>query len=209
MRRIRVTTILLAMANVALALLVVLLWNRGQARVTEPAQLGVQPLSLPDLAALNSIPMPGVDGTTIREQSVFYPTRAFYRPPAAPVEVSPPEYEMAGTLRLANGIRIAFVKRKADQSSRTLHLGDDLEGWRVQVIDPDRIVVARNEQSAELRAHFGVGGSGLIRGASAPRTFQSGIRVLGAVGSGSMQLGDATSHQLRVFHPPPPPPPKQ
>jgi hypothetical protein len=110
---------------------------------------------------------------------------------------------MAGTLRLADGKRIAFVKRKADQSSRTLHLGDDLEGWRVQLIDPDRIVLDRNEQSAELRSRSGAGGSGLIRGGSTPRTVQSGIRVLGAAGSGPILGAPAGPGQTRLYRPPP------
>ena len=110
---------------------------------------------------------------------------------------------MAGTLRLADGKRIAFVKRKADQTSRTLHLGDDLEGWRVQLIDPDRIVLDRNEQSAELRARSATGGAGLIRGASTPHTVQSGIRVLGAAGSGSILGGATGSGQTRLYRPPP------
>lgn len=214
MRSIRVATILLVMANVGLALLVVLLWKRGQARVSEPAVVSAQPGSLPDLAVLNSVPTRSVDVTTIRDQSVFYATRAFYRPPATPVEVPPPEYEMAGSLRLANGKRIAFAKRKADQSSRTLHVDDDLEGWRVTLIEPDRIVLTQNEQSAELyaRARSGAASSGLIRGANAPRAIQSGIpiqsgvRVLGGGGSGSMRQGDTTtSGQPRLFHPLPPP----
>lgn len=204
MRSLRVTTVSLTLLNVALALLVVLLWNRGQARVTEPERLVVPPLPLPDLAALNSVPMRSVEVATIRDQAVFYASRSFYQPPAAPTEVPPPDYEMAGTLRLADGKRIAFVRRKADRSSRTVHLGDDLEGWRVEAIEPARIVIGHNEQSAELHSNSVASPSGLIRSTGSPHIAQTGIRVLSATGSGAFGgPAHSTSSEARTFHPPP------
>lgn len=201
----RVATVSLTLLNVALALLVFLLWNRGQARVTEPERLIVPPLSLPDLAALNSVPMRSVEVATIRDQAVFYASRSFYQPPAAPVEVAPPDYEMAGTLRLAEGKRIAFVRRKADRSSRTLHLGDDLEGWRVEAIEPARIVIGHNEQTAELHSNSVASPSGLIHGAGGgPHVAQAGIRVLSATGSGTFGgQTQSTAREARTYHPPP------
>ena len=204
MQRLRITTISLTLLNVALALCVVLLWTHGQARVMEPAALIAPPLPLPDLTAVNSIPMPSVDTVTIRERAVFYASRSFYQPPPTPVEVAVPEYDMAGTLRLSDGKRIAFVKSKADRSSRTLHLGDDLEGWRVQTIEPDRIVLDRNEQTTELHSNTVTAVSGLIRGVGAPRTAQTGIRVLGVTGPGAPRsAGQAVSVQARTYRPPP------
>ncbi len=205
MQRPRVTTVLLALANLALLSCVVLFWRHGQARVMEPATLVVPPLSLPDLAAANSIPMASVDVATIRNQAIFYASRSFYQPPPAPVDVAAPEYEMAGTLRLADGKRIAFVKNKADRSSRTLHLGDDLEGWHVQNIEPDRIVLNHNDQTAELRSSTTTGASGLIRGSSAHHIVQTGIRVLGAGGSGAPPVaGSPSSDDARIYKPPRP-----
>jgi hypothetical protein len=205
-KRLRLTTLLLLLLNGVLGVSVVVLWTRGEKRVTEPARLSVPPLALPDMTALSSVPMPSVDIAGIREQAVFYASRAFYRPPAAPTQVPAPEYDISGTLRLADGKRIAFVKRKADQSSRTLHVGDDLEGWHVQLIDADRIVLDRNEQSAELRSGAaGVGTAGLIRGPGAPRALQTGIRVLGATGPGALPLPAlGAARDARLFRPPPP-----
>jgi hypothetical protein len=202
MKRLRITTISLTLLNVTLALGVVLLWRHGQARVMEPATLVVPPLALPDLAALNSIPMPSVDVATIRGQAVFYASRSFYQPPPVPVEVATPDYEMAGTLRLSDGKRIAFVKRKADRISLTLHLGDDLEGWRVHIIESDRIVLDHNEQTTELRSNTVTGISGLIRGASAPPTAQTGIRVLGTARSGAARAAGQASVEARTYQPP-------
>ena len=199
----RITTISLALLNVALASGVVLSWKYGQARVMEPATLVVPTLPLPDLAALNSTSMRSVDIATIRNQAAFYASRSFYQPPPAPSEVAAPEYEVAGTLRLSDGKRIAFVKRKADRSSRTLHLGDDLEGWHVRIIEADRIVLEHNEQTAELRSNTVTSVSGLIRGASAPPTAQAGIRVLGA-GAGASPAAGQGSVEARTYRPPPP-----
>jgi hypothetical protein len=208
MKRLRITTMLLVLCNALLAALVVMLWSRGQARVSEPAHLAVTPLSLPDLAALSSIPMHSVDMTTIREQAVFYESRAFYQPPPVQVEVSAPEYEMSGTLRLADGRRIGFVRKKADSSGKTLHVGEDLEGWRVQAIEPDRIILGLNERNAELRSGAGASVSGLIRGSTAavaPPIAQTGVRVLGAIGAGGLQTpGRTPAGSARTYRPPPP-----
>jgi hypothetical protein len=203
MKRVRITTAFLVLLNAALAASVVLLWIRGQQRVSEPDHLNIPPLSLPDLAALNSVQMASVDVNTIRDQSAFYTNRVFYRPPAVSVEVAAPDYEMAGTLGLAPGKRVAFVKKRADHTSKTLHVGDDLEGWRVTAIEPDRVILVLNEQMAELRNGAGGGiASGLIRGPTAPHIAQTGIRVLGT--TGATQLGSTTgSHDARIYRPPP------
>jgi len=188
MRRIRITTLVLIFANAALASMVVFAWNRGQARVTEPARLSVVPLSLPDLGALNSVPVPGVDVGTLRDQALFYTTRTFYKPPAASTELPAPDYEMSGTLRLADGKRIAFARKRSDRSSRTLHVGDVLDEWRVGAIEPDHVVLDREGQTVELRPSSDSGASGLIRSSSGPQIPQSGIRVLGAARMGSPHL---------------------
>ncbi len=208
MKRLRVTTVLLVLLNVGLSACIALLWNAGQARVAEPQRLNVPPLALPDLTVVDSVPMPSVDVTTIREQAAFYASRAFYRPPAAPVEMPAPQYEMAGTLRLTDGKRIAFVRGKADRASHTLHVGDDLEGWRVQAIEPERVVLQRSEQTAELRSGGATNSPGLIRGGmSAPRTVQTGIHVLGGgvAGSPAPQIPtQGGAREARLYRPPPP-----
>jgi hypothetical protein len=207
MKRLRMTTVLLVLLNVGLSACAALLWSKGQARVAEPERLNVPPLALPDLTVLDSVPMPSVDVTTIREQAAFYASRAFYRPPAAPAEIPMPQYEMAGTLRLADGKRIAFVRSKADRASRTLHVGDDLEGWRVQAIEPERIVLQRSEQTAELGSGRTTSTAGLIRGGmSVPRTAQTGIRVLGGGVAGAAALQTPTqggAREARLYRPPP------
>jgi hypothetical protein len=204
MRTLRPTTILLALVNAGLVALVVFIWNAGQARVSEPEHLLVTPLTLPNLADLNSTPMRSVDVAAIREQAVFHVHRSFYRPPPASQEIPAPEFELAGTLGLPSGQRVAFVRKIADRSNRTLHIGDDLDGWRVQLVEPERVVVTREDKSAEIVDPKATHVPGLIRGASIPRVAQSGPRVLGGpVLAAPGAVPSSTSSQARRYRPPP------
>lgn len=204
MKYIRLTTVLLTLLNGGLAVLVSFLWNGGQARVREPANLAVSPLTLPDLADLNSTSMRGVDVAAIRDQALFHAHRSFYRPPQPSLEIPPPEYVLAGTMGLQDGKRVAFVKKRADQSTRTIHVGDDLDGWRVQLVETARVVVARDAQSAELLDARGDLAHGLIRGASSPRVTETGLRVLGGTASGTSHTSvSSVSAEARTYRPPP------
>jgi hypothetical protein len=204
-RYIRSTTMLLGLVNLGLAFLVIVLWREGQARVLEPGRLVVPPLTLPDLTALDSPPMSSVDVTTIRNHAVFYARRSFYEPPAPSVEIPPPEYDLAGTLGLRDGKRVAFVKKRADHSSRALHIGDEVESWRVEAIDATRVVLARNEQRCELLSKSAKATTGLIHGPTTPRGPQPSLRVLTGTPSGTSQgVPASSSSQARLYRPPPP-----
>jgi hypothetical protein len=204
-KSVRLPTVLLGALNLGLGALIAMLWHGGQLRVKEPETLIVPPLTLPDLSALNSTPMPSVDAATIRDQSVFYVSRSFYTPPPPPVEIPAPAYDFSGTMRLADGKRIAFVKGKTDLRSRTLHVGDDVDGWHVQAIEADRVILDRSEQTAELTANKTASPAGLIRGPVTPRIAQTGIRVLGATDSGTPRSAASDlSARARTYQPPPP-----
>jgi hypothetical protein len=216
------TTVLLFLLNAGLLVLVSFLWRDGERRVAEPAGLAVTPLEQPDLALLNSVPMPGVEVATIRDQAVFYVRRSFYRPPPPSMEVAPPEYVLSGTMGLQEGKRVAFVKRKSDQSSRTLHVGDDLDGWRVDRVETARVVLVHDTQTSEV-VDTRAGGltPGLLHGsASSPAAsvVQTGPRVLGGVGGVGSAVGvgiggiasglsrppvSSVSAQARTYRPPP------
>jgi hypothetical protein len=203
-RSFRLTSGLMIVLNAGLALLVVATWSRGQMRVTEPERLVVLPSTLPDLAPLNSTPMRSVEVETIRDQALFYTSRSFYQPPPRPVELPPPNYEFAGTLRLANGKRLAFLRSRADQTGHTVHVGDDLDGWKVQTVEPDKIVLRRDEQTLDLLGSKQVRSSGLVHGPTAAKTAQTGIRVLGSgAGGGVSAHTSGMSTQPRPFQPPP------
>jgi hypothetical protein len=205
MKRPRITTALLVILNLGLAVSAGVLWKTGQRQVREPVNMVVTPPPSLDLSVLNSVPVPSVEVASIRDQAAMYASRSFYQPPPVPVSVTPPEYELAGTMRLADGKHIAFATRKSDHGTRTLHLGDDLDGWQVAAIEPDRVNLAHEQQFAELRPASAGAGQGLMRGASAPAPPVTGIRVLGGGSSALTPMaargapGDA-----RVYHPPAP-----
>ena len=205
MTKINLTTASLALLNSCLIALTVFAWRNGQQRVREPAQLSIPTLPFPDLTASKTTSMPSVDVAAIRDQAVFHNRRSFYQPPPPSEAIPTPDYDFAGSMGLPQGNRVAFVKRKSDQSSRTVHVGDDLDGWRVQLIDTARILVVRDAQHYELKAASTAGTSGLIRGSTNPSIAQSGIRVLtGQVTSNSRVLNTSMPTQARTYRPPPP-----
>ena len=208
MIRLRRTTVVLTLLNVGLSVLWVRVWSHGQARIREPERVEVSPLKLSDLSALDSNPMHSVEVATIRDQALFYATRSFYQPPAKPQELSPPNYELAGTMRLVAGTRLAFLKSRADQSSRTVHVGDELDGWTVRAVESDRVVLVQLEQTFELANVKTQHASGLIRTSRPVRSVQTGIRRLGggieSTTPAPNPVASAKFSAPRVFVPPTP-----
>jgi len=203
MRRLGLVSLILISANLAVGSLAVWTWHRGQKQISEPADLMVSPLSLPDLAALNSTPMHAVEVSAIRDQAVFYSVRSFYQPAPANVEVPAPAYELAGTLKLPNGKHLAFLKNSADRHTRTVHPGDDLEGWRVQSIEPGRVMIQHGEQVADLSTQKSNTKVGLITTPLRLKPATAGSRVLGGSNSKVARLGAPDmSPQPRLFQPP-------
>jgi hypothetical protein len=200
----QIRTGLLILVNMSLIALVGFVWKTGQQRVHEPENVAVHYQAVPDVAILEAAtPPPSLDGATIRDQAVFHSRRSFYHPSPSTDAVPAPDYDLAGTMELPQGKRIAFVKRKSDKSSRTVHVGDDLEGWQVQLIEANRVVVVRADQQIELHT-AGVGASpGLVRGNAGPHVAQTGIRVLGAQGPATAIDSRPTVTQVRTYQPPP------
>jgi hypothetical protein len=200
MARISLTKLLLVLLNLGLIISGYLLWSRGQHLVQEPSRLPPPNLQSLDLAELNSTPVPSVDVTNIREHAVLYTSRSFFKPAPPAVVATPPDYEITGILKLFDGKRIAFVRSKADHSTRTLHVGDDLDGWRINVIDQDHIGLNQAEQSTELRVTTAAPASpGLIRGQSVPQVASSGLHILGSAG----MIPSQSAGRSRNYRPPP------
>ncbi len=202
----RLPTILLAVLNIGLIALLVVAWRAGQERVHQPEHLTAHSLALPDLTVLNPGALPTVDVAAIRDQAVFHNHRSFYQPPPPSQVIPPPDFEFAGTMGLPQGKRVAFVKKKTDQSSRTLHVGDELDGWQVHSIDALRVVLVRDDQRYELKSPTAAGAVGLIHEDTGPHVAQSAPRVLGATGPNGSLSSSARhpSSEARIYRPPPP-----
>jgi hypothetical protein len=211
MRGTRLSTVFLSILNACLIALLGVVWHRGEIRVAEPKTLPVHELAAPDLSVLSSTPAPAINALALRDQAVFYSRRVFYQPP--PSESVPvPDYELAGTMGLPQGKRIAFVKKKSDQTSRTVHVGDDLDGWRVDAIEASRVVIVRAEQRVDLPAAGATASPGLLYSGTAPPAIGppalrslAGLRVLGAPGPASSAARKPVLTEARTFRPPPTP----
>lgn len=202
MARIRPNTLFLVIVNVGLLALLIVVWRSGQAQVHAPEKITVHRLELPDLSALNAAALPPPDFAAIRDDAVFHSRRSFYRPPA-PSEVIPtPEYELAGSMSLPQGKHVAFVKKKSDHSNRTLHIGDDLDGWRVDEIESTRVLLVRDDQHYELTSAVAAAATGLLRAGASPAVIASGPRVLGSSGARTYPLPHVET-TARTYRPPP------
>ena len=193
-------TLMLAVVDASLGGLLIYCWHTGQIHVEEPNAVKIHALALPDLAILQSSTSTVADFAAIRDQALFHNRRSFYQPPAPSEVIAPPDYELSGTMDVRDGKRIAFVKKRSDQSSRTLHVGDDLDGWRVQTIDATRMVVMRDDQRVEVAGKLTAPGLGLTRG-SAAHVARSDLHALG--GQGLSPLPAAPSTEARLYRPPP------
>jgi hypothetical protein len=200
---IRLRTVLLATLSSSLLVLLIVIWRWGQERVHAPEHLSARHLAPPDLSVLNAIAAPTVDVAAIRDNAVFYAHRVFFKAPQPGQSIPAPEYDFAGSIGLPQGKRVAFVKRKSDKSNRTIHVGDDLDGWHVESIDAQRVVIVRDDQRVELKSASDSSGSGLVRGTVTPYVAQSGMRTIGG-GTAEVHPPQAVTHAARIYQPPPP-----
>jgi hypothetical protein len=203
-RKIRITALLLSLLSGSLLMLLVVVFRWSEVRVHAPEHLAARHLAEPDLALLNAAAPPNIDVVAIRDNAVFYTHRAFFQPPPAEQNVPVPEYVFAGSIGLPQGRRLAFVQKKSDKSNRTVHVGDDLDGWRVDSIDAQGVVIVRDSQKMELKSANESPGSGLVHGVVTPYVAQSGMRTIGG-GTTAAPQPRAVTHAARTYQPPPPP----
>jgi hypothetical protein len=198
----RMSTVLLSSLTCGLLVLFAVIWRWGQERVHAPEHLAARHLAPPDLSVLNAGGAPTLDVAAIRDNAVFYAHRVFFKAPPPGQSVPAPDYDFAGSIGLPQGKRVAFVKRKSDKTNRTLHVGDDLDGWRVEAIEVTRVVIEHEEQRVELKAGTAAVDTGIVRGAVTPFVAQSGIRTMGG-GTAAAHPPQAVSHAARTYQPPP------
>lgn len=204
MTKIPLKLVALTLLNCAFLGLAAVVWRNGQDNIRQSERTPAHKLAMPDLAALNVKPTAN-DLGAIREDAVFYSRRSFYRAPSIQQAVSMPEYEFAGTMSLPQGKRVAFLKKIADQTTRTVHVGDDFDGWHVVAMDAVRVVVVREDQRYELKANAPSPIFGFIHGDPASRPVEAGTRVLGAEMATTVPLPQSQVATVRRYRPPPSP----
>jgi hypothetical protein len=200
---IRLTTILLSVFSGGLLVLLVIVWRWGQERVQAPERLASRHLPQPELSVLSAAALPNIDLAGIRDNAVFYARRTFFQAPSPGQSAPVPEYEFSGSIGLPQGKRVAFVKRKSDKSNRTVHVGDDLDGWRVESISAQQVIIVRDHQQIELKSANDSQVSGLVHGTVAPYVAQSGTRTVGG-SAAATQPPQSVSRAARTYQPPAP-----
>jgi hypothetical protein len=199
---IRATSLLLGLVNLGLAMSAVMIWRVGETRIHEPEHLAAHEVSLPDLTVLTPTAATSVDIAKIRDNAVFYSRRSFYEPPPPSQSIPSPDYDFTGSMDLPQGKRVAFVKAKFDHASRMLHLGDDLEGWRVEGIEPNKVVLVRDDHRTELTSSAPPPMVGLIHGTPVAHVAQTAPHVLGAQAT-TYPLPPQQLTTARTYRPPP------
>jgi hypothetical protein len=203
-RKLGLTTLMLCLLNIGLLILLVIAVRWGEGRVHAPEHLTARHLAESDLTLLDAVASPTIDVAAIRDNAVFYAHRTFFQPPPPGQSIPVPEYDFAGSIGLPQGKRVAFVKKKSDKSNRTVHVGDDLDGWRVDSIDAQQVVIVKDTQKIELKSASAFPGSGLVHGTATPYVAQSEMRTIGGGSTPAPHPAQAATREARTYQPPPP-----
>ncbi|HEY7641632.1 MAG TPA: hypothetical protein VH814_18020 [Steroidobacteraceae bacterium] len=180
--RLPLFTVLLAVANVALACVVVVQLF-GTTRLADEVKAAAQrahPATVPDVPTV--VTPASFEG--LQTQAVFHKSRSFYVAPAAPaVEQPPPDYRMVGLMALPNRPPSAVLLNNQSNARVRVATGDQLDGWNVADVNARRVVVQLGERTAEITSTSRAPNSGgvvITPGSQASMTASPGmVRVLG------------------------------
>jgi hypothetical protein len=144
---------LLALVCVALAILVWLELTREPASAPGPGTTAADLPPLPEPPGFEPPSPAAFDLIVLRP--LFAPSRRPPEPPSEPAEATPappPPSPLAATLigvTIAGAERAALVATHGTQ--RWLREGQELDGWQVLTIAPDRVRFRRGDEEALLR----------------------------------------------------------
>ena len=95
-----------------------------------------------------------------RSRPLFSPSRRPPPPPQLPdsavtgsnipLPLPPPRVELTGVI-FGSDQQTAILKRPDDPKPESVHLGADVEGWKVTLITPRSIVLTRADKSLEIQ----------------------------------------------------------
>lgn len=210
MRLPRLSTIALATLTVSLLALII---QRLYTGTEVQPLLGTAPriVELPHLDIVDDRKV--VDFSAMREQPLFYASRRYYvapPPPAAPVSPPKPDYRLSGVLIIPGRPAVAVLFQNATGAARKIKAGDDLEGWSVQAVEKNRVVIRYNEETIELVKTSLTSTSGLqivMRAQTTSTIPATGVRLLEvstALSAGSAQSSAQLGGPGRVRYLPAP-----
>ncbi len=155
------------------------------------------------------------DLAAIQTQPLMYATRTFYVAPradAVPAAPPLPDYRFAGALVVPNKPAVALLGRQGG-ATRRVHVGDDVDGWKVHAVEGRRVVLQWQDQQREIAVQAAPASVGLRRvPMQRQRVASSGIQTLGAPGktgtnvtspSPGVVFGGPAVNMPRLYSPPP------
>jgi hypothetical protein len=141
-------TVLLVMVN-ALALWAcgTRLWHGSTAQVilATPPQRIAPPPTLQDPISRS------IDLSSVQSAALFYESRSFYTAPAIPEIKLPPDYRLAGTWMPQNQLATAVLVHNPSGTRIKAQQGSDIEGWMVESITAQIVMLRYGEQHIEIR----------------------------------------------------------
>jgi hypothetical protein len=126
--------------------------------------------------------------SNLRHQPLTYATRQPYVAPAPAISLAPPPpgYRLTGTLITPRRPASAtLVPAAGDAAARRVKPGDDLDGWKVQAVEANRVILTYGEQSIEIaKTRDGGSNAGISRAAVGSRGAPASGGMLAAAGTG-------------------------
>ncbi len=123
--------------------------DEGAAGSASPAPA---PMPLP-IADRSARALPAVDAFSgIAARTLFNPTRRPIEPPAeakAIPAVKPSRFSLVGVL-ISDGLRMALIRRGRASDYTRVEEGQEIDGWRIERIVPDRVVIRKGDTREEL-----------------------------------------------------------
>jgi hypothetical protein len=192
-------TIVLALASTGIVLLIAHRAIQG----TQAERLLATPPRHYDAISLNlDVPHSAVSLEPIRDHALFYASRAFYVPPppsAEPATPPKPDYLLAGTFIIPRKPTVALLNSRGTGAVRKVVPGDDLDGWHVQGVEIQRVVLDYKGQQIEIVRDVHAKSGGLtvapIVRTSAPK---AALAVASTADGSAQPVADSTSEPVRA-----------
>jgi hypothetical protein len=120
-----------------------------------------------------------------RDRPLFSPSR---RPPPPvlasvpqivqpPAEIRPPSVVLLGVVTDDNGAR-AVVRAGSPEKTIRAHLGEEIDGWKVTLIEPRRLVLSHDDRSVSFALFSRPGGTGTVIQDPAPAPAEAAVQNL-------------------------------
>jgi len=154
------------------------LWHSSAAQII----LATPPQRIAPPPALQDPIQRSIDLASVQSAALFYESRSFYTPPAIPEVQRPPDYRLAATWMPPNQPATALLVQNQSGTRIKVRPGGDIEGWTVESIAAQVVMLRHGEQQIEIRTARQTAASGMqavSSSAMGTRPAGTGTRLLG------------------------------